>query len=351
MASENGLGNNASVLFTFDDVEPNFCCPPFIVKTYQSYIDIGTYVQFTAANNSACYGRVYSTSFINGEVTLAINQFFEVEKYNEIVEEELKIPPIWNKYIDVVKLVQTSQLITQTADQIQGIIFVFRTDDIIEGRYACKGILNAFVVRYRCNNYSEIEEIPQYNCLPFPCSYPSCPVAVSFSKSIFDTIYLIRRAITMIMSRNSEKIGRHSIFGRQSHRLQCDSWQYIAAYCHANNITVTGPMTRKRKHLHLRSHLDFVGVEVKSEKYMIRFETTAQFKAFDLLFGKYSQFGINESKPKKRETVHLQQHHHVYWMGPGTEGNSLPVRRREDTGKGIDLIYDKISHMLTIIVR
>ena len=34
MASENGLGNNATVLFTFDDVEPNFCCPQFIVKTY-----------------------------------------------------------------------------------------------------------------------------------------------------------------------------------------------------------------------------------------------------------------------------------------------------------------------------
>ena len=36
------------------------------------------------------------------------------------MEEELKIPPIWNKNIDVVELVQTAQLITQTANQIKG---------------------------------------------------------------------------------------------------------------------------------------------------------------------------------------------------------------------------------------
>ena len=117
MTSKNVLRNNkAFVHFTFDDVEPNFRSPPFIITSYQAYIDIGTYVQFTANNNSACYRRVYSTSFTNGQVSLAINQSVELEKYNELVEEELKITPIWNKYIDVSELVQTAQSIMRTAD-------------------------------------------------------------------------------------------------------------------------------------------------------------------------------------------------------------------------------------------
>ena len=82
--------------------EPDFHCLPFQVKHYMKNIDVGTYVEFTLADNLCYFGRVTTTMMsATGEHQMKINQVVDLEALNRMLIDEVDIPPLQNMYIDI----------------------------------------------------------------------------------------------------------------------------------------------------------------------------------------------------------------------------------------------------------
>ena len=162
---------------------------------------------------------------------------------------------------------------------ITNIIFVFEKDEVVSGNYPCKGMAQDYIIRYQYGT-GQLTWIPFNECLPFPCSYPNSPTCVSYSKQIYSGIYDIRHAIVRSMCQNSEKIGQQFIVGSTSFKLPLETWIFMVDYCRKNSVSVHGPFKSYRKHLQMRSHLDFNSIKVAGEVYLITFQTRCQFNFF-----------------------------------------------------------------------
>lgn len=325
--------------------EPDFTSQPFNIPQYQSNVEVGSYVKYTSCNR-VCYGRVISSVALS---TVKINQFMLLEELNHM-DIGFKENPIQNRYILVKELVQTDHTHMVSASEIDGIIFLFRHDDIINGTYPCEGIENAFVVRYQFVS-GNTNIICSNMCLPFPCSYLTSPVAMSFARRVFDGLYTVRKSTTHLMCRNSQNNGRGFIQGNQSFFISTELWLYISAFCAKNRIVIHGPFSSRTSHLQARAHVDINCVKVNGELYIIRWETTSDFSSFDRLFGTYSRYGTSMKRPKGGESLPMSLHHHIYNMGGGISMRPENLRRRDPTNLGIDLRYNMWSSMLSISLR
>lgn len=197
---------------------PQLSCPPFNLPQYCSNVETGSFVEFIADNLSICYGRVLSAE---PSSILNINQFVDLETLLRTMEEIDVIQPMKNCYVLNDKLVQTCHMMQVSSGSVNGVIFVFKKDEIVNFSFLCKGVKNAYIIRFWFSE-GTFTDIAVGECLPFPCLYPESLVCVSFMKRIFDFIYSVRRSITNLMCRNSQKRGRGMIHCRDSFCLEID---------------------------------------------------------------------------------------------------------------------------------
>ena len=118
-----GVNNNQ-----YFNNKPDFHCLPFQVNHYMKNIDVGTYVEFTLADNLCYFGRVTTTMMsAAGEHQLKINQFVDLETLNWMLIDEVDIPPLRNRYIDVAgELVQTTHFLTVDSSAVTRIFLCSR---------------------------------------------------------------------------------------------------------------------------------------------------------------------------------------------------------------------------------
>ena len=326
--------------------EPDFTSQPFNIPQYRSNVEVGSYVKYMSCNDRVCYGRVISSATLS---SVEINQYVLLGELNNM-EIGFKENPIQNRYILVRELVQTSHTHMVAVSAIESIIFLFRHEDIINGTYPCEGIENVFVIRYQfVSGYTNI--ICLNMCLPFPCSYLTSPVAMSFARRVFDGLYTVRKSITHLMCRNAQNNGRGFVQGHQSFIVSTEFWLYISAFCAKNQIVVHGPFSSRTSHLQSRAHVDINCVKVIGQLYIIRWETMSDFTSFDRLFGTYSRYGTSMKRPKGGESLPLSLDHHIYNMGEGINSPPAILRRRDPTNLGIDLRYNMRSIMLSVLLQ
>ena len=140
----------------------------------------------------------------------------------------------------------------------------------------------------------KFKDIDDTQCLPFPCEYDECPLCISYSKRIYNALYGIRKRITHVMCRNSEKLGRSFIQGRDSYQFDIQAWVFIVRYCEDNGVPIYGPFSQARKHLQMRKGLELNGVRRKGEIRTVRFESRHQFHTFGNIFGTYVRYGLSQ---------------------------------------------------------
>ena len=90
---------------------------------------------------------------------------------------------------------------------VNGIIFVFKKDEIVDGSFPFEGVRNVFVLQFHYSSDGQFIDVADDECLPFPCLYKDLPVCVSYMHKIYDFLYIVRRNLTNMMCRNSGKRG------------------------------------------------------------------------------------------------------------------------------------------------
>ena len=91
-------------------------------------IDVSTYVEFAVADSLCYFGRVTTTMMsVTGEHQLKINQFVDLEALNWMLIDEVDIPPLQNRYIDVAgELVHTTHFLTVDSSAVTRIVLCSR---------------------------------------------------------------------------------------------------------------------------------------------------------------------------------------------------------------------------------
>ena len=274
-------------------------CYSFNFPQYRSDIEAGSYIKFSVSDK-VCYGRIINVylSPSSHVHTLRVNQFVKLSTLMEM--GECSHAAIINPYVDIDELVQTSYVMDVLIEMVKGIIFVFKKDPIVNGVYPCEGMEHVFLLRVRYMN-GQFEDIDDTQCLPFPCEYDECPLCISYSKRIYNALYGIRKRITHVMCRNSEKLGRSFIQGRDLYQFDIQAWVFIVRYCEDSGVPIYGPFSQARKHLQMRKGLELNGVRRKGEIRTVRFESRHQFHTFDNIFGTYVRNGLYQKRPAVNE--------------------------------------------------
>ena len=138
--------------------EPNINDLPFCVKYPHTILDVGAFICFNNTDGEAAYGafRVskHASLFMNVFVTCAT------------------IPKVRNCYKrNTVELIQSQEVVNRNKTYIGKLIFVFKLDNLANGKYWCKGMKNTFFTRFQVAADSTKCQIPSSMCLPFPCCY------------------------------------------------------------------------------------------------------------------------------------------------------------------------------------
>ena len=166
--------------------EPDITSSPIHHQGLKSFIDCGSYITYVYRQDRKGYGRLILT-IVGGNAM--VNKYVEYDSFIED-HDEVNHAPLENPYIEVKELIQTPEIIQIPPRMLINIIFIFQKDDVVDGIFPCEGVECAYIIRFRFVD-DNLTTIPCDQCLPFPCSYNSYHLTISYCKQFFDSLRLI----------------------------------------------------------------------------------------------------------------------------------------------------------------
>ena len=333
---------------TYVSVEPNISHPPFLLRNYSHYVEVGSYVCFVNMNGSRTLGRVIS----HESSMLRINIFI----LNNTLDENVRASTIKSRYIrNIDEVIQTTDSVQVSSSSVVGILLVFKFADILCGKYSSQGVAICYVLRYQLSRGRTLCQVPDNKCLPFPCSnYSLSYLNNSYPLRIWKNLCNIRRSICRILCRRSEKLGRDFIKGDENFNLSVDCWAFIKNHCCSENgMECFGPFEVRRRDNIMRSHLDYVGRVCEAQVEYLRFDSAEKMSVIKKMLGEMIEYGVFV-RPTVGETLTLEPYHSVSLVRPDeiSAAEAISVfKRRNIRGYGIDLKYNLTLNIIYIYVR
>ena len=269
------------------------------------------------------------------------------------------------------RLVQLCKYDWIPSSAVVGLAFVFPEADNVMLPHTfddCRGMYNAYLLKYRIDTEGHISCIPSDSCPPFPsCLKPFCKLwSVDHCQMIFNSIRQIRQDMQRSLCRVAQSQGDFSVKTTKIQLPSC-SWFYIKSSLASEGIQSIPAVSYTQPKSVLTWGLTLYSCPQTGSLDVIRFDTKEKMDGFRRLFGIMSGFGVRKKRPRYRDGKSLLSLNDVLNVitCPSQEENDStnenrnstecvdhgPFKRFGTTDDGIDLAYDASEGVLQIVLR
>jgi hypothetical protein len=240
---------------------------------------------------------------------------------------------------DNVEVFQTKWFSWLCTSEVLEICFVFKYGDVVDGKFCCEGITNAFYCRYRYDNDSVLEPICKVED-PF-FSFPSLsPMFTMYwchcwSTELWESIIMVQQAITGVLCRYSQRQGKHPE-GRSRISIQASLMHYINAWLRNRNVFPSGKRW-SRMQKHVRSGVIFKKMKVNVTALCWRFDTQRKLDVLSQLCGKNVSVGFRKRPPKLGVSYSVRENDSLNVVVGNLSEDPDPTKKTDC--RGIDFLY------------
>jgi hypothetical protein len=227
--------------------EPNFSNPVLFVPAFKHAVQPGHFVK-VINSGVTLIGRLIGTSMHHAETRNEVTTLTGLAKVNWflpssslILASNTTVEQSSNIFLsENTELIQTRKGSWVDTSCIKEICFVFSYLDVIDGKYYCEGISNAYYIRYRyISETLGIEAISKKSrpFFEFPSCYPTFPFfwTACFSTELWQSIVIIQQAITGLLCRYAQSQGMHPS-GRCRVNMSKSIMTYLSSWLQTRNI-------------------------------------------------------------------------------------------------------------------
>ena len=276
--------------------------------------------------------------------------------------EDVLLPQrvVENHLRHVPEIVQTTELRVVAMTEITNLAFVFTEDSLKDASnfyFACQGMANAFLLRYRVHLREEGQEdarevpffikVPMEYCLPFPSCYVNSGYFDCFARRIWNNMVLVKLEIAKLLGRYSQQQG---LFGRACTRLffTAETWGFLCLQCSdVLNPLEFGSSKRSRVHRMVESGLVVKAARVQKSCTIMRFSTKTELMGLCRVLGESVTAGQRCRLPKCSEPKSLRINDIINVVcGSDERESDFTARTPYD---GIDLEYDGLCELFVTV--
>jgi hypothetical protein len=261
--------------------------------------------------------------------------------------DNANILPALNVYLSSnTELIQTQKCCWINISVIKELCFIFFYCGVINGKFCCKGISNAYFIQYCYLSEERTLQDIESPYFAFPSYYPKFHLYWSscFSTELWDSIVMLQQAITSFLCRYAQSQGQHPssrIRVTLTSAVVCN----IRAWLYMNNVMSTSfEISRMQKHVH--NGIMYHKIRHRVKGYWWWFDTDTKLAVLSRLLGKNITVGVRVSAPKLGNPNNLHCNNSLNVVVPDIPGPNVDEKFQFC---GIDLKYH--SPYMDIYIR
>jgi hypothetical protein len=352
---------------SWKSLDPIFSMPAVFVPAFKASLQPGHFVK-VFNNGDFLIGRIIATSTRLDDIDVAergeniedqpenslggfvkINWFFQ-QSFLSFTHPDI-VTASCNLYTSSnVEVFQTKLVSWLNTARVLELCFVFYYNDVVEGKFCCEGMKNAFYIRYRYSGEAIIEPISKEGqpFVSFPSLFPmySSYWSSCWSSEVWDAITMVQQAVTGLLCRYSQSQGMHPS-GRSRLTIPAGVMSYIQLWLRHRNIFASRKRcSRMQKHV----RIGIIFRKIKNEVIGLcwRFDTESKLEVLAQLFGRNITIGVRRRPPKLGVSYSAMQNDKLnVVVGKPGEGDTDATTKTDC--RGIDFIYH--APYLEIYVR
>jgi hypothetical protein len=298
----------------WNETIPHYGTPLIMVERFKTSLHVGSTVSIMDPTTDFCsitdhrtnmfYGRIVNivpdddNLSVNNKM-IALNVFlpFELSVVNKSTQ-----PIMYGSMNNIPELVMSNIIIHVPLKQIYDICFVFSVTNISTGNAFCEGIINAFIIRFRCafelldNNINQPEYINLFN---YYCFASLCPLyrnfGVCYHSRIWSMISMIQYKIVLVL--NLRQQNQQTFCSRRAYlNIDMEQWNYIIDRCN-NNTTIKQKNVKCKQKMVVHDDLYREQFRDNGQRVHITFDNLNYISCFNALFGDTVTIGCRNKKP------------------------------------------------------